>query len=65
MVGDQELPKKCGVLIDVSCVREAPTFEQLKKIGTLVELVRLRFGDRVALVNSQVGKVLLPTLPLR
>jgi hypothetical protein len=62
LLGDADLPARATVLVEVSGVTNAPSAEDIRVIGMLVERLQARFCGRVAIVNVTLGHVTLSHL---
>lgn len=55
MVAEKEMPKGSDVLINTSFQCQSLRPEQVQRMESIIDLVCLRFGKKVALVNCSVG----------
>jgi len=62
MLHAHELPETAPVLIDVSEVTNVPSTEEVEAIGRVAEQVQVRFGNRVAILNTKVGRATISRL---
>ncbi|HVM42008.1 MAG TPA: hypothetical protein VMT77_00795 [Gemmatimonadales bacterium] len=57
MLGDPQLARDAGVLIDVRAVENPPSASEIPAIAALIHQIRARFNGRVALLSTTAGHV--------